>query len=177
MYVWVGHVTRQTCLPECAKQFSTWVLTEKPQHPNQLLSHQRLKLCSYPAIPEMCCIHCHWNNREMSLIVVIIVVSFWSSVTGKVGVRNVPGDSVEGWTGSEDASKEEITGIWIPSDRDGGKRPRRRRQLSACRRPLGLCVRDALLISPRSSQLVLLLSSLGRLFPHLSLLSLFLYKY
>ncbi len=23
MYVWVGHVTQQTCLPECAKQFST----------------------------------------------------------------------------------------------------------------------------------------------------------
>lgn len=46
--VWVGHVTQQTCLPECAKQFSTWVLTVKPQHPNQLLSHQRLKLCILP---------------------------------------------------------------------------------------------------------------------------------
>lgn len=53
--VWVWHVTQQTCLPECAKQFSTWVLTAKPQHPNQLLSHQRLKPCSYPTISEMLC--------------------------------------------------------------------------------------------------------------------------
>lgn len=52
---WVGHVTQQTCLPECAKQFSTWVSTVKPQDPNQLLSHQRLKPCSYPSISEMLC--------------------------------------------------------------------------------------------------------------------------
>lgn len=43
------------CLPECAKQFSTWVLTAKPQHPNQLLSHQRPKPCSYATISEMLC--------------------------------------------------------------------------------------------------------------------------
>lgn len=51
----VGHVTQQTCLPECAKQFSTWVSTVKPQDPNQLLSHQRLKPCSHPSISEMLC--------------------------------------------------------------------------------------------------------------------------
>ncbi len=57
VHLWVGHVTQQTGLPECAKQFSTWVLTAKPQHPNRQLSHQRLKPCSYATIWEMlCCI-------------------------------------------------------------------------------------------------------------------------
>lgn len=52
LYVQLQHVTQQACFPESTRQFSTWVLTAKPQQPSQPLSHQRPKSTSYPTIPK-----------------------------------------------------------------------------------------------------------------------------
>lgn len=82
----------------------------------------------------------------MSLIVIIVTVSLYPLDPPSVAKLIWLWERVEEWTGS-DATTEEITGICIPPDRDGGMRPRRRRRLSASRRPLGLCLRDGLLTS------------------------------
>lgn len=91
---------------------------------------------------------------------------------------------VEGWMDSDTASREEITRICIPPDRDGRMRPRRREETEETEaaiclsQPSGVLSQDALLISLHFSQL-LLLSPLDHLFSQLSLLSAshYFYKY
>lgn len=91
---------------------------------------------------------------------------------------------VEGWMDSDAASREEITRICIPPDRDGRMRPRRREETEETEaaiclsQPSGVLSQDALLISLHFSQL-LLLSPLDHLFSQLSLLSAshYFYKY
>lgn len=85
---------------------------------------------------------------------------------------------------SDAASREEITRICIPPDRDGRMRPRRREETEETEaaiclsQPSGVLSQDALLISLHFSQL-LLLSPLDHLFSQLSLLSAshYFYKY
>lgn len=87
---------------------------------------------------QRCCavFKCHCNNKEIiqSLLSSLsslshfphLILHHWQSWVDFFGFRIVPHDGVEEWTGSDATSTEEITGICITPDRDGGMRQRRR---------------------------------------------------
>lgn len=97
----------------------------KPQHPNQPLSHQRLKPCSYPSISEMLrlaatgiikkCVSYHrFHRRLLFPLDPPLLTQHWVCFLRRNGRLQ------------KAASSEQITGICISPGRDGGMRAERR---------------------------------------------------
>lgn len=65
--VWRKHVIQQTCSPECTKQFSTWVMTVKPQTPQPTIITSETRAWLLTQIFHRFCavFNCFWNYKEV----------------------------------------------------------------------------------------------------------------